>query len=81
MYEIFAVAGGILSALLIQRFIAVQFRTILLITCSVLVGAVASFASGELFVSWIFLLVDTALAFIGAVATVAFLIWLREPSR
>jgi hypothetical protein len=69
MYEIVPIALGFMLALLIRRLSSSHLRLLALVTGSVIIGAVASFFSGELFVSWSFLVIDTALALLSASVT------------
>jgi hypothetical protein len=68
--EVFPVVAGVLSALLVWRYVAVRFRAFALGACGLIFGAVAAFISGELFVSWIFVVIDTALVLLSASVTV-----------
>ena len=72
MHEIVPLLAGGAIALLTQRFGAGwRSKAIALLVCSAAIGAVASFASGELFVSWTFLAIDTALTLLAAGVTMA----------
>jgi hypothetical protein len=79
--EVFPVVAGVLSALLVWRYVAARFRAFALGACGLIFGAVAAFISGELFVSWIFLVIDTALVLLSASVTVAFVILWERYSR
>jgi hypothetical protein len=70
--EIVPLAAGVVIALLVQRFgTAPRSKMIALLVASVVIGAIASFVSGELFESWIFLAIDTGLVFLSAGLTLA----------
>lgn len=72
MQEIVPLLAGVAIALLTQRFGAGwRSKAIALLVCSAAIGVVASFVSGELFVSWTFLAIDTALALLAAGVTTA----------
>ena len=71
MNEVFPVLAGVLSALLVWRYAPIRFKAFALGTCGVIFGAVAAFISGELFVSWVFLAIDTALVLLAAALTTA----------
>jgi hypothetical protein len=75
MYEIFAVAAGIFVALLLGNVDDRRWKGAALVASSIIFGAIASYISGELFVSWAFLAIDTALVLLGAGATIAFQAW------
>ena len=67
MFELFPIVAGGVIALLIQPIARPRQRILALIVLSVLAGCTASFVSGELFVSWDFLLVDIPLVLIAAI--------------
>ena len=70
MQEIVPLLAGVAIALLTQRFVpGWRSKAIALMVCSAAIGAVASFVSGELFVSWTFLVIDTALTLLAAGVT------------
>jgi peptidoglycan/LPS O-acetylase OafA/YrhL len=72
MQELVPLLAGVAIALLAHRFGAGRrSRAIALLVCSVAIGAVTSFVSGELFVSWTFLAIDTALTLLAAGVTMA----------
>ena len=69
MYEIFPLMAGIVLALLVWLLDSSRSKLVALAAGSVAIGAVASFVSGELLVSWTFLAIDVALALGAATAT------------
>ena len=72
MQEIVPLAAGVVIAFLVQRFgTAPRAKMIALLVASVVIGAIASFVSGELFESWVFLAIDTGLVFLSASLTLA----------
>ncbi len=71
MYEVFPMLAGIAVAILAQRVSGLRMRLAVLVGLSVVVGLVASAISGELALSWGFVLVDTALVLAGAAAMTA----------
>jgi hypothetical protein len=74
MQEIVPLVAGVAVALLTQHFGAgLGSKVIALLVCSAGIGAVVSFVSGELFVSWIYLMIDTALTLLAAGVTMALL--------
>jgi hypothetical protein len=76
--EVFPVGAGVLSALLVWKYVPVRFRVFGLAACGLIFGVVAALISGELFVSWIFLVIDTALVLLaGAVTTALVAGWQR----
>lgn len=81
MYEIFPLLAGVVAALAARRLVAPRMRLALLIGYSAVFGLVASVVSGEFFVSWIFLAVDTALVLLSACATASLLGWRRQGSE
>jgi hypothetical protein len=68
--EIVPLVAGVVIALLVQRFGAgPQSKTIALLAASLVIGAIVSFVSGELFESWVFLAIDTGLVVLSASVT------------
>jgi hypothetical protein len=81
MNEIFPVVAGVVLALLIRPLASARSRLIGMVAGSLTIGAVASYVSGELFESWWFLAIDTALVLISAgLTTVLVLGWERSRS-
>lgn len=81
MYEIVPIVLGVMLALAIQRLRSFRLRVLALVTGSIAIGAVAAFFSGELFVSWSFLVIDTALALLSASVTMVLVAgWERSRS-
>lgn len=79
MQEIFPVAAGFISGLVVQKVRSPKLRTVTLVILCIIFGAIASFISGELSVSWGFLTVDAALVWLGAfVSTSLVLGWRRR---
>jgi len=65
--EIVPLAAGVVIAWLVQRFgTAPRSKMIALLVASVVIGAIVSFVSGELFESWVFLALDTGLVLLSA---------------
>jgi len=58
MEEVFPVGSGVVLGLVVANLISGRLRGWLLGVGSVLIGATASWASGELAVSWLYLVVD-----------------------
>ena len=81
MEEVFPVAAGILLGLVTYRLRA-TLRAVALALVSVGVGALAAWLSGELAVSWVYLLIDTAQVGAAAVMTAfAVAAWRRRRAR
>jgi len=81
MYEILAIAAGILIGLLVESVATRQVKVAALALGSVIVGAVVSFISGELRESWAYLVFDTTQVLIAAVVTtVCVAVW-RQRSQ
>ena len=82
MYELFPLLAGAATALSVHRFAPPRLRLSSLIALSVALGFVASFISGEVFESLLFLLIDTALVLLAAAVTWGLLAWWeRRPQR
>ena len=78
MSEIFPILAGVAIGLVVQRIASPRWRALALFALSALAGAIASFISGELFVSWNFLFFDIPLVFAVAVAMTLGLSWWRR---
>ena len=82
MQEIFPLACGLAIGLLVQQIASIRLRTAALVVLCLIFGAIASYISGELEVSWGFLSVDMALVWLGALLAVgAATIWRRRLAR
>ena len=77
MGELFPVLAGVCIGLVVQWIPRVRMRNFALFGLSLLAGFTASYISGELFVSWDFLLFDIPLVFLGAVVTALVITWQR----
>jgi hypothetical protein len=78
MYEILALAAGVAVALMVQRLIALWSKVVVLAICSLAFGVLVSFVSGELSVSWAYLLFDAAQVLIAAGVTTVLMAWWRR---
>jgi len=70
MEEVFPVGSGVVLGLVVAYLVSGRLRGWILAVGSVLIGAMASWVSGELAVSWLYLVVD-----IGQVLVAAALTW------
>jgi hypothetical protein len=70
MNEVFPVMAGVLVGLIAMRIASVQLRAVAVVVLGVIFGVAASAISGELAISWEFILVDIPLVIATAVATV-----------
>ena len=78
MEEIFPVGSGVVLGLVIAYLASGRLRGWILAAGSVLIGATASWASGELAVSWLYLFVDIGQVLLaGALTWVLALSWRR----
>lgn len=82
MEEVFPILAGFALGLVTHLVGPVRLRVILIGSFGFAFGACASWISGELAISWIFLVIDTAQV-VGASVMTAFLIrvWLRRQAR
>lgn len=80
MSELFPILAGLIIGVLVQRIARPQLRAVALVALSVLAGVLASFISGELFISWDFLFFDIPLVFAAAVVSTLALGWWRRRS-
>jgi hypothetical protein len=71
MNEIFPVIAGVVIGLLIPRFMTPRWGACILAFLSIVCGAFASWISGELKISWAYILIDTA-----QVAVAGLLVWI-----
>jgi ABC-type Co2+ transport system permease subunit len=78
MHELFPIAAGVLVGLLTFRIAQPRWRAAALVVMSVVFGFAASAISGELALSWGFLLIDIPLVFLAATATVLAVNWVRR---
>lgn len=75
MQEIVPLVAGVAIAFLTHHFgVSPRSKAVALLVCSATIGLVASFVSGELFVSWAYLAIDFALTLVAAGVTMALLI-------
>ena len=75
MGELFPVVAGVCIGFVVQRAISPRMRMATLVFLSIVAGFIASYISGELWVSWDFLLFDIPLVLIAAFATWLVLVW------
>jgi uncharacterized membrane protein YeaQ/YmgE (transglycosylase-associated protein family) len=81
VYEIIAIACGVLIGLLVQSAATTRAKIAVLALGSVIIGMVVSFISGELLESWAYLVFDAAQVLIAAVLTaVCVAVW-RQRSQ
>jgi hypothetical protein len=79
MDELFPLAAGAVIGLAVQWVRGPRLRAMVLVALCLVFGALASFISGELEVSWSFISVDTVLVFVGALLAVgAAALWRRR---
>jgi len=78
MGELFPVLAGVCIGFVVQWIASVRMRNIALFVLSILAGFTASYISGELFVSWDFLVFDIPLVFLAAVVTSVVIAWQRS---
>ena len=79
MHEVFPVVTGAVVGFAVQRLVAPRLRLLVLIALSVVVGVVAAYVSGELAISWGFILVDMGQVLVVAMITMALVaMWQRR---
>ncbi len=78
MGELFPVLAGVCIGFVVQSIATPRLRNMALFVLSALTGFTASLISGELFVSWDFLLFDIPLVFLAAVVTALVINWQRS---
>ena len=78
MEEVFPVGSGVVLGLVLAYLVSSRFRGWILAVGSVAIGATASWITGELAVSWLYLLVDIGQVLIaGALTWILALRWRR----
>jgi hypothetical protein len=81
MEEVFPVLAGVVLGL-VTFALGPRLKIVAVGVLSVALGALAAWISGELSVSWIYLLIDTAQVAVAAVMTgVLVAVWLRRRTR
>lgn len=79
MEEVFPVLAGVAVGLAIHSVRLVWLRISLLVLLGLGLGAVASWISGELEISWVYVLIDSAQVLgAGAMTTVGIAFWRRR---
>jgi hypothetical protein len=82
MEEVFPVLAGIAVGLVTHRASPLWLRAVIVAVLGVAFGALASWVSGELAVSWAYILVDTAQVVVVAVMTAVLVsVWQRRRAR
>jgi uncharacterized membrane protein YeaQ/YmgE (transglycosylase-associated protein family) len=82
VHELFPIVAGMVIGLISQRLVTTQLRIAALVLGSTVFGAIASFVSGELLVSWAYLAFDAAQVLIVACASMVLVTaWRRRPTR
>jgi len=74
VHELFPIAAGVLVGILAWRIASPRLRALTVVVLSVIFGTLASAISGELAISWEFLLIDMPLVFLSAAATAVLLL-------
>jgi hypothetical protein len=79
MYEVFPVVSGIVLGLAAFRYFPARLRWVAVVALSIVLGVTASAISGELAMSWEFILIDSPQVLLVAVITLAAcLVWQRR---
>jgi hypothetical protein len=82
MYEVFAIAAGVVLGFAAQKTPNTRLRVAVLVLGSLIVGAIASIISGELLVSWAYLAFDAIQVLLASCATVVLVAaWRRRTTR
>ena len=81
MYELLAIAAGVLLGVVAHNLVTARSKVTTLILGSLIVGATAASLSGELLESWAYLLFDVAQVLLAAGATTVALTWWRHRPR
>ncbi len=81
MHEFLPVLAGFVVGIVVQRVHSVRLRTALLVVLCLLLGAAASFLSGELALGWGFISIDAFLVWLGAAIGVAITYSIHQRNR
>lgn len=65
MQEVFPVVAGMIIGLVAIRFHNERLRAVFVVALSLVIGALATYMSGEWLISWAFIGVDTLLVILG----------------
>jgi len=80
VYELLAIAAGVLTALAVQKMDAPRLKIASLVVSGIVFGALVSFVSGELFESWAYLVFDAAQVLLAGLVTMVFISWWQRRS-
>jgi hypothetical protein len=79
MDEVFPVVSGIVLGFVVSRLAAAAVRAVVIAVVGVALGATASWISGELAISWVYVLVDTLQVTVASVMTLGLIAaWARR---
>lgn len=82
MQEVVPIAAGLVIGLLVQRLRPAWLRSVVLIALCVVFGVFASYISGELAVSEMFITFDMMLVWLGALLSIgAISLWRRRSAQ
>lgn len=81
MQEILPISAGVVVGLLCWRISSVRRRAVALVLLSVIFGFLASLLTGELALTWGFLLIDIPLVFLVALGTTLLVSAVRRVRR
>ncbi|MBA3945591.1 MAG: hypothetical protein H0X37_13620 [Herpetosiphonaceae bacterium] len=81
MDELFPITVGVVLGALVQLIRTPRLRVVALLVVSLLAGVLASYVSGELLLSWSFVVIDIAEVGVAAVATAGLAILWQRRSR
>jgi hypothetical protein len=82
MEEVFPVLAGIALGLVAERLPSTVLRGALIAVLGVALGVLASWLAGELAISWVYVLIDTAQVIVASVATIGLVaLWRRRVAR
>ncbi len=80
MEEFFPVAAGVVAGLLVQQFVPIRLKTVALVVLSLTFGFLASYVSGELLLSYAYVLVDVAKVIVAAAVAAWLMTWIEHRS-
>ena len=78
MHEVFPVLSGLVIGALVQWLDDAKLRGVAVVVLSIVFGVIASYISGELLLSWGYVVFDTAQVLVGAAAAWVFFVWWRQ---
>jgi len=81
MDEIFPVLAGVVVGLAVSQTSSPKLRALTVAVSGPILGAAASWVSGELLISWVYMLIDTLQVTVASIMTIALVVAWRSRAR